>query len=102
MNLEDFADASDLLRGGIYVLLLRGRAVYIGRSSGPMLAKIAALRTTDRPRFLPRIVFDQVLIRHIHPDQINSVYFALLAEHQPKHNAPAAAPPSTIHIERRV
>ena len=87
IEIEGFLDASAVLRGGVYVLAFRGEVVYIGRASGPMLAKLANLRSTDRPSWLPRIRFDQVLIRAEHPDRIDALRLRLIAEYEPKHNA---------------
>lgn len=100
--MEGFVDASAVLRGGVYVLLNRGEVVFVGKSSGPMLAKLAALRSADRPRFLPKITFDQVLVKFVHPDQIVEVYWSLIAEHQPRFNAPTPTRPSGIPITRRI
>ena len=87
IELSGFVDASAVLRGGVYVLALRGEVVYVGRASGSMLAKLANLRGHDRPSWLPRIRFDQVLIRAEHPDRIESLRARLIAEFEPKHNA---------------
>lgn len=100
-DFSGFTDATELLRGGVFVLLAKGKVVYVGRSSGPMLAKIANLRSSDRPKWLPKIHFDQVLIRFVHPDQVAGVVFDLIATHQPKHNA-AEILPQVLTIERRI
>lgn len=93
--MDGFVDATGLLKGGVYVLLLRGEVVFVGRASSPMLAKIAVLRSSDRPKFLPKIQFDQILIRAEHPDRVGDLYWSLIAEFSPRHNAPApqAVPP---------
>jgi hypothetical protein len=67
-----------------------------------MLAKIATLRSTDRPKFLPTIRFDEILIRHIHPDRIESIKSALIAEYRPKHNLELLRTTPTFIIERRI
>ena len=94
MNLADFTDASELLGGGVFVLLDRGEVVFVGRASGPMLPRIAALRASERPKFLARIPFDQVLIRRVHPDRAEALRATLIATHRPKFNeaSPATAP----------
>jgi hypothetical protein len=51
MTLADFTDATELLHGGVFVLLDRGEVVFVGRASGPMLPRIAALRASERPKF---------------------------------------------------
>ena len=101
--LDGFVDATALLGAGVFVLVYRGEVVYVGKATGPMLAKIAALRGTDRPKWLPNIRFDQVLIRRVHPDRIAAVRMDLIAEFQPKHNADRLIQGSApIRIERRL
>lgn len=86
-TLAGFVDATALVRAGVYVLAWRGEVVYIGKARGDMLVKLAALRSNDRPSWLPRIRFDQVLIREVHPDRLDSLRAELVAEFEPKHNA---------------
>jgi hypothetical protein len=100
-EIPGFIDATSLLGPGIFILLREGRVVYIGRASSPMLPKLAAIRSDSRPKWLPKIRFDEVLIRRVHPDALDSVYTQLLAEFQPEGNldvAPALRDP----IERRI
>jgi hypothetical protein len=85
--LVGFIDATAMLRAGVYVLAWRGEIVYVGKARGDMLVKLAALRSNDRPSWLPRIRFDQVLIREVHPDRLEIVRAELIAEFEPKHNA---------------
>lgn len=101
VGLDGFTDASEILRAGVYLLLHRGRVVFVGKSSKPMLPIIATLRSKDRPRFLQRIDFDQVLIRWIHPDRLNETYYSLIAEYQPKHNMEPMVVPGQM-MERRI
>lgn len=101
MNLSNFTDATALLRAGVFVLVWRGEVVFVGSARGPMLAKIAALREKERPSWLPRIKFDQVLIREVHPDQINAAKASLLAEYSPRHNT-EVPPPTSLLFERRI
>ena len=96
-----FTDATALLRAGVFALVWRGEVVFVGSARGPMLAKIAALREKSRPSWLPRIRFDQVLIREVHPDQIEGVKFALIAEFSPKYNTELPVQTSMI-LERRI
>ena len=99
--ISGFTDATALLRAGVFALVWRGEVVFVGSARGPMLAKIAALREKDRPSWLPRIRFDQVLIRDVHPDQIESVKFSLIAEHSPRFNT-ELPPQTSMIIERRI
>ena len=94
-------DVSAILRGGVYLLLKAGRVVFVGKSTKPLLPIIATLRSKDRPKFLQRIDFDQILIRTVHPDALISTYHSLIAEYQPKHNIEPMAIPGQM-MERRI
>jgi len=101
MNIEDFADISEVLGGGVYLLAYRGEVVFVGKSTRGMLGAIANYRSKNLPSWFPRITFDQVLVRYIHPDQLESTYAELLAEFQPKHNRDIL-PRLTQPVERRI
>ncbi len=88
-----FADVSELLAAGVFLLVAAGEVVYVGRANGPMLSRIAAMKSTDRPRCIPAIAFDQILIRPVHPDRLNSLYYDLKAKY---------SRPGPILIERRI
>lgn len=101
MKLEDFADISEVLGGGIFVLAYRGEVVFIGKTTRGMLSKIANYRAKDLPSWFPRVTFDQLLVKFVHPDELDAAYHSLIAEHRPKHNRdilPALAQP----MERRI
>ena len=101
MKLEDFADISTVLGGGVYLLVYRGEVVFVGKSTRGMLGAISNYRAKTMPSWFPRVTFDQVLVRYIHPDQLESTYAELLAEYRPKHNRdilPALSQP----LERRI
>lgn len=102
MKLEDFTDATELLGGGIFLLLAAGQVVYVGKSSRPMLARIANLRSKDRPRWMPTIRFDQVLIRFVHPDRIDLAYADLVATYRPRYNTDFVLSDPLSVLERRV
>ena len=92
--LEGFTDASDLLRCGVYILRLRGKVVFVGKAQKGMLAKIATHRSLARkhvPIWLPirGVVFDEVLIRSVHPDKLDEVYDDLVDTYQPMQNVPS-------------
>lgn len=92
--LDQFVDASDLLRCGVYILRLHGKVVFVGKAQKGMLAKIATHRSLARkhvPAWLPvrGIVFDEVLIRAVHPDRLNEVYDDLVDTYQPMQNVPS-------------
>lgn len=100
-EIPGFVDATSLLGPGIFILLHEGRVVFIGRASSPMLPKLAAIRSDSRPKWLPKIRFDEVLIRRVHPDSLDSVYHQLIAEFQPQHNT-EVPPANYAPIERRI
>lgn len=89
--MEGFTDISAILRGGIYALSYRGQIVYIGKADKNLLARIAAHRSAAK-RILPPwfpvqgIRFDQVHIRHVHPDRIDAELASLIIEHRPRYN----------------
>lgn len=89
-------DVTALLGPGVFVLLRHGTVVHIGKARDKLYAKIAGLR--DRPAILPIPAFDQIMVRPTHPDELDSVYTALRAEHLPE----AAPIVSEIKIERRI
>jgi hypothetical protein len=98
VDVEGFTDASELLASGVFLLALRGTIVYVGKASGPMLARLAATRASTRPSCLPRIEYDQILIRKVHPDRIESVFSELTA----RYLIPSAPQSGAIIIERRI
>jgi hypothetical protein len=62
-----------------------------------MLSKIMVHRANARksiPAWFPirGIVFDQALVRYVHPDRLDSVYAHLLSTLRPIHNATPSKP----------
>lgn len=106
--LEGFIDASAILRSGVYVLSLRGRVVYVGKSVAP-ITRIYAHRNLARKRSVPwlsikGIVFDSVHIMPCHPDRIDELEQALIAEFTPQGNRqhnPSYHAPHVPMFERR-
>jgi hypothetical protein len=98
---EGFVDVSAILGGGVYILANAGEVVFVGRASGTMLTKIASERSVDRPKWLGKVTFDQVLIRRMANDKIAGEVVRLIAEFQPKHNqtVPCNSRPS---VDRRI
>lgn len=99
-TIEGFSDASEMLRGGVYVLLLRGQPVFAGRAVS-MLSRIAAHRNLvgkSVPDWLPikGIRFDQVLVRYVQPDHIDRVLAETIELLQPIHNIWKPVPLSTL------
>ena len=101
MKLEDFADISEVLGGGIFILGYRGEVVFIGKTTRGMLGKIANYRAKDLPSWFPRVTFDQLLVKFVHPDQLDQTYHSLIAEHRPKYNRDML-PALTQPMERRI
>lgn len=101
--LKGFADISEVLGAGIYVLLAQGRVVFVGKSSRVMLTKIANHRAGDRPKWFPlaNIQFDSVKVKFVHPDLVEAVYQGLIAEYQPRYNTTPRAIPTSV-MERRI
>lgn len=98
LEIEGFVDATTLLHMGLYVLVLAGEVVYVGKTTAPMYAAIEA-RVGGKLSFIPRIEFDQVLIRRVHPDRLAAEYDRLVAEFPPK---AAVRQSNPVPCERRV
>ncbi len=111
MKIEGFVDATEVLRGGVYVLVHRGEVVYVGKSKR-MLNRLAAhmsawsaRRREKMPYLIAKmgIYYDEVHIRPEHPDRIDAVEQAMIDLYRPRHNTqhkrqgPTTAPFST-HI----
>lgn len=106
--MDGFVDATALVKGGVYILLLRGKVVFVGKATSAMLPRIAAHRSLARkstPAWLPirGITFDQVFIKAVHPDRLEAEYLELVLEHNPIYNLPSPAfTKPEIQITRRV
>lgn len=94
MQLEGFKDISEILRSGVYVLILRSRIVYIGKSKN-LYARIYSHRyaaTKEKrgvrlPSFMPKgIQFDEVQIFPARLDQLDVLERAMIAKYRPQHN----------------
>lgn len=82
---EGFVDLSEALRAGVYLLVADGEVVFVGEATSSMLAAISA-KLGPQPRFLPKIRFDQILIRPCHPDKMASLRAELIATYTPRYN----------------
>jgi hypothetical protein len=106
-GLEGFEDVSALLGSGVFVLMLRGKCVYVGKinrgsnTNATMLTRIAALRTDDRPTWLPSVQFDQIFVRYVHPDKVGETYRSLVAELRPSYNIELIPSSPSPPIQRR-
>jgi hypothetical protein len=92
VKLDGFMDCSVFLRGGIYLLKYRQRIVYIGQSKC-FLSRInthRANRGQKTPVWVKAIargiLFDQILVLPVPPEQRNALEAKLIAHHQPQYN----------------
>lgn len=74
--MNEFEDGSGMLGPGVYVLLSRGRVVFVGKAKS-ILATVAKHREFVRqsvPSWFPvqGIQFDEVLWKTSHPDRIDA------------------------------
>jgi hypothetical protein len=92
MELHGFKDVSEVLAHGIYALVANGKVVYIGKAK-QALARIYAHRSNARKRspawlsdLAKGIVFDEVHVMPVHPDQIDDLEHALINFYKPRYN----------------
>ncbi len=92
MELQGFENVTAILRMGIYALVHNGRVVYIGKAKA-MLSRVYTHRTNARQRSpawlsdrAKGIVFDEVHIRPVHPDEIDDLEHALIHFYKPRYN----------------
>lgn len=103
--MDGFVDITAAMGQGVYALERGGIVVFVGRANG-MLEMISAhrrlARTPPKPWMPIRgIVFDRVLIQPCHPDRVEALLAAMIAEHDPIYNRPAAVIPLQIAALRR-
>jgi hypothetical protein len=105
--LEGFTDVSALLGSGVYILLYRGKVVYVGQSV-KMISRIYAHRSNkDRSSrqgaILPSlrgITFDKVFVMPCVREDLDAVERALIDAYKPRHNVHYKYPtPITAAIE---
>lgn len=92
-GIPGFLDITGLSAAGVYLLLLEGEVVHVGKARDNLFAKAASLRS--RPKSLGLPAHDQVLIREVHPDSLDRVYDSLMETYFPVR-------PVAIPIERRI
>lgn len=103
-----FQDVSAMLRAGVYILRHQGQVVYVGQSK-TMLVRVYTHRNLARKRPQPwmsirGVVFDEVLVKVVHPDQLDAVERALIERYRPRYNVvhnPAAPLVGIPNITRR-
>lgn len=107
MALEGFIDVTAVLHCGVYLLLCKGRVVYVGKSKVP-LTRIYSHRNLARGRQVPwlrtqGIVYDTVHVMPVHPDRLDEVEQALIMELAPRYNVTHnTALPYLPRMERRI
>lgn len=93
MDRSGYQDVSAVLAQGVYVLLLRGQAVFVGKAKGPALLKLYGHRTSEgMPAWFPAkgFVFDQILVRTCSVEDLDRAYAEAVAEFKPTHGKEAA------------
>lgn len=92
MEVTGFINATEMLRSGVYMLVLRGEVVYIGQAKA-MIVRVCTHRSNARktlPAWMPPsakgIVFDEVLIRPCPVHLLDSLEYDLINLYKPRHN----------------
>lgn len=92
MVLEGFADLSEALACGVYILVCQGRVVYVGKSKC-MLVRIYSHRNAKSKRgSLPSwfpvkgIAFDEIHCQPCHPDRLDQLEYETINRYKPKFN----------------
>lgn len=92
MEVTGFINATEMLRSGVYMLVLRGEVVYIGQAKA-MIVRVCTHRSNARktlPSWMPPsakgIVFDEVLIRPCPVHLLDSLEYDLINLYKPRHN----------------
>lgn len=95
MELAGFANISEILKSGIYVLVLRGTIVYVGKSKN-LYSRIYTHRSMYNrkrrggaaPDWLPvkAIKFDEVHVRPCHVDLLDKLEYEMINLYKPKYN----------------
>jgi excinuclease UvrABC nuclease subunit len=112
VGFEGFTDVSQMLRGGVYMLVHRGVVVYVGKSK-VMLGRIYTHRAAwGRKARKPitgniparGILFDQILIQPCASDRIDALEVSLIAQHKPRYNTQlkSALPPELASLISRL
>ncbi len=92
MEVTGFINASEMLKSGVYMLVLRGEVVYIGQAKA-MIVRVCTHRSNARktlPSWMPPsakgIIFDEVLIRPCPVHLLDSLEYDLINLYKPRHN----------------
>lgn len=92
VQLDGFVEVSEVLRSGVYVLLAKGKVVYVGKSKA-MLARLythrqnyISRRRGKTPEWLTAvkgIFFDEIHIRHCPVDQLDALEREMIDRYRP-------------------
>lgn len=94
MELDGFVNASALLKGGVYVLLFKGKVIYIGKSKC-MLTRVYAHKSlhkrrpgSDVPKWLPvkGIEYDEILVRPCALSDVDRLEQEMIKLYKPRYN----------------
>lgn len=95
VELDGFADVSEILQPGVYALVKRGVVIYVGKSKS-MYQRIYAHRTTANraargkaiPTWLPikGFVFDQIFVRPCKLEDLDRVEAEMINLYKPRFN----------------
>ena len=96
MELGGFTNVSDILRSGVYALLLKGTVVYVGKSKN-LYSRIYTHRSLYNkkrrgaalPEWMPvkAMKFDEVHIRPCHVDLLDKLEYEMINLYKPKYNS---------------
>jgi len=97
MQLEGFADVTEVLRPGVYALCAKGRVIYVGKSRS-MLGRINTHRKiwADKRKGkssaiveslgIPGLLFDEVHVFPCRLDQLDAVETEMINKYKPHYN----------------
>lgn len=111
MRIDGFSNATDLLRGGVYILVHKNEVVYVGKSKRMLnrlsahLSAWSAKRREKMPHFVQRlgIYYDEVHICPCHPDRIDALEQSMIDLFRPRNNTQHKLPgPTTAPFSIRV
>jgi excinuclease UvrABC nuclease subunit len=105
---DDWVDASVVLRPGVYALVYRGVVVYVGKSKAP-LARIythRAQRGKSQPAWLPikGITFDEIRVFPCRIEDLDKTEARFIARYRPRYNTqlrPPDLPPIRVAVLNR-
>jgi len=105
--LDGFLDASELLRGGVYVLVQSGRVMFVGKTK-TLLGQIAEHKANARkslPAWFPTkgVVFDQILVYPCFGAEMSVLADKLILHYKPPNNPQARTSPIVqFNLARKV